>query len=137
MADVQEGVVLKNEGNFSRLHVAMHFSCDDCGACQSPELEILAYNDSNTQVGQTVRFIMNNNNMIKVSFILFFLPLVSIFIGAYLGYLLAPFLPINNTLTMVIGGGFFLLLSIINIIFQDRKYSLKPGNFAQIIEVVS
>ena len=137
MADIQEGVVVKNEGNYSRLHVAMHSSCDDCGACQSPELEILAYNGPNAKVGQTVKFIMNNNNMLKISFILFFLPLVSIFIGAYLGYLLSPFLHINADLLMLLGGGLFLLLSILHIIFQEKIYSLKPGNFSQIIEVVS
>jgi sigma-E factor negative regulatory protein RseC len=136
MSVIQEGVVLKNEGNFSRIHVAIHSSCEDCGACQSPELEILAYNDSNAKVGQTVKFVINQNNMLKISFIMFVLPLVSIFIGAYLGYLLAPILLISPNLLMLLGGGILFLFSIFNIIFQDRNYSLKPGNFAQIIEVI-
>lgn len=136
MENVQEGVVLNNEGEFARVSVQAHSSCESCGACESSKMVILAYNTLNAKPGQQVRFVMQEGNMMRIAFILFVLPLLSIFAGAFLGYLASIYFHWNQTASMVIAGGALFALSILNIVFFDRKFKLKPGNFAQIIEIV-
>lgn len=137
MTNLQEGIVLQNEGEFARVNALAHSSCDSCGACSSPKMTILAYNPVNAAPGQKVLYSLSSGNMLKIAFILFFLPLLSIFTGAAIGYYTAIALHINATLLSIVSGSLLFILSIINIVWYDRKYKLNPSNFAKIIEVIS
>lgn len=136
MENIQEGVVLNIEGEFARVNVQAHSSCDSCGACESSKMVILAYNTLNATPGQQVRFVMQEGNMMRIAFILFVLPLLAIFTGVFLGYLAGKHLHWNHAVSSVIACSVLFGLSILNIVLYDRKYKLKPGNFAQIIEIV-
>jgi sigma-E factor negative regulatory protein RseC len=136
MENIQEGVVLSNEGEFARVNVQAHSSCDSCGACESSKMVILAYNSLQARPGQQVRFVMQDGNMMRIAFILFVLPLLAIFGGAFIGYLVSNHFHFHQTGSMVAGGAVLFALSILNIVLYDRKYKLKPGNFAQIVEIV-
>lgn len=137
MENIQEGVVVSNEGDFARVNVQTHSSCESCGACDSSKMIILAFNPLKARPGQMVRFVMTEGNMMRIAFILFILPLLAIFAGAFIGHLLAQTIHFHQTASMVIGGAVLFVLSILNILLYDRKYKLKTGNFAEIIEILN
>ena len=138
MEKFQEGVVVSNEGEFSRVNVQAHSSCDSCGACDSSKMVILAFNPLKALPGQRVRFVMPDGNMMKIALVLFVLPLLSLFAGAYVGYLVSVTAQMRayQTLFMIAAAGALFVLSVLNIIRYDRKYKMKTGNFAEIVEII-
>jgi sigma-E factor negative regulatory protein RseC len=134
--EVQEGFILQLDGDLAKLRVAPNADCDNCGACNIVHMELLAYNPVNATPGQKVRFTMIQDNMLKISFMIFIFPLLSLFAGLYAGSLLSPILNINNTGAMTAGGLLTVAMAIVIIYIYDKKYKLNRSNFPQIIEVI-
>ena len=106
---IQEGFIMHIEGDLAKVKVAPNAECDNCGACNIVHMEILAYNPVMAAPGQKVKFTMIQDNMLRISFMIFVLPLLSIFAGLYAGSLAAMFFKLNETALMT--AGFFLFLS--------------------------
>jgi sigma-E factor negative regulatory protein RseC len=102
MEEIQEGFVIKNEGEFARVQVQAHGSCENCGACDTAKMEILAYNSLQAKPGQQVRFVMQQGNMMRVALVLFVLPMLAIFAGAALGYFASILFHFHQNLSMIV-----------------------------------
>jgi sigma-E factor negative regulatory protein RseC len=137
MDNVQEGLVIENNGTFSRIKVLAHSNCENCGTCASSDITFQAYNSLNAEIGQKIKFIMPQNNSIKITFILFFLPLISIFSGVYLGNLIAEKFYYNQVVMMTIFGALFFIFSVIYIVFYEKRSKLNHKNIARITEIIS
>ena len=135
--EIQEGFVVNLDGEFAKVRIAPNASCDNCNTCGVVHMELLAYNPLKAFPGQKVRFTMVQDNMIKIAFMIFVLPLISIFAGLYAGSLLASFLSLNETALMTAGAFVFLAVSIVIIFNYDKNYKLNKSNFPQIIEVIN
>lgn len=135
--EIQEGFIIKLEGDLARIKVAPNADCDNCGACDMKHMEIIAYNPVKATTGQKVRFIMAQGSMLKISFMLFVMPLLSVFIGLYAGSLAASAFSLNQTALMTAGAFVFLAVAVAIIFFYDKKYKLNKSNFPQIIEVIN
>jgi len=134
--EVQEGYILQLDGDLAKLRVAPNADCDNCGSCNIVHMELLAYNRVNATPGQKVKFTMIQDNMLRISFMIFVLPLLSIFAGLYAGSLAADFLKLNETALMTAGFFLFLSAAIFIIYTYDKKYKQNKSNFPQIIEVI-
>ncbi len=133
---VQEGFIMSLEGDLAKLKVAPNADCDNCGSCNLVHMELLAYNPVNAKPGQKVKFTMIEDNMLRISFMIFILPLLSIFAGLYAGSILAAVLKLNETALMTAGVFLFLSTAIFFIYSYDKKYKKNKSNFPQIIEVI-
>ena len=136
MQDIEEGFVIELEGDFAKVHVIPHSGCENCQMCDAAGMVILVNNPLKAVPGQRVKFTLAENNMMKISFILFLFPLVSIFAGLYAGSLMASMFNFNQTAAMAICAILFLAVSVAVIYFYDKKYKLNKTNFPQIIEVI-
>ena len=136
MQDIQEGVILELEGDLARVRVSAHSDCDNCQMCNAAGMVILAYNPLKAVPGQKVKFIDAQGGMLKISFMLFFFPLISVLAGLYIGSVLSSVFQFNKTGAMFTGALLLLLVSIGIIVFYDKKYKLNKSNFPQIIEVI-
>jgi len=133
---IQEGFIMHLEGDLAKVKVAPNAECDNCGACNIVHMELLAYNPVNAAPGQKVKFTMIQDNMLKISFMIFIFPLLSIFAGLYAGSLLSSVYNINNTGAMTAGGLLMAALAVAIIFFYDKRYKLNKSHFPQIIEVI-
>jgi len=133
---VQEGFIMQLDGDLAKLRVAPNAECDNCGSCNLVHMELLAYNAVQAKPGQKVKFTMIQDNMLRISFMIFILPLLSIFTGLYAGSLLAGFLKLNETALMTAGVFLFLSAAIFIIYSYDKRYKQNRSNFPQIIEVI-
>ncbi len=133
---VQEGFVMSVDGDLAKVRVAPNADCDNCGQCNIVHMEILAYNPLNATIGQKIRFTMIHDSMIKISFMMFILPLISILGGIYAGSVFALSAGINGTAASTAGAFMFLAVAILIIYLYDKKYKLNRSNFPQIIEVI-
>ncbi len=134
--DLQEGFILKLDGDFAKIRVSGHANCDNCQSCNVANMEILAYNPVKATPGQKVRFIMIQENMIRISFMIFLFPLISILAGIYAGTLIAALFSFNETGSGALGAFLFLAVAIVIIYFYDKRYKLNKSNFPQVIEVI-
>lgn len=134
--DIQEGFIMHLDGDLAKVRVAPNADCDNCGACNVVHMEILAYNGVAAKPGEKVRFTMVQENMIKISFMLFLLPLAAILSGVYAGSLLVSYTGYNGSAPMVAGAILFLAVAIFFIYTYDKKYKLNKQNFPQVIEVI-
>jgi sigma-E factor negative regulatory protein RseC len=134
--EVQEGFILQLDGDLARLRVAPNADCDNCGSCNIVHMELLAYNPVNATPGQKVKFTMIQNNMLRISFMIFILPLLSIFAGLYTGSFTASILKLNEAAFMTAGVFLFLTAAIFIIYSYDKRYKQNRSNFPQIIEVI-
>lgn len=135
--DVQMGFIMNLEGDLAKVRVAPNADCDNCGACDIKHMEILAYNAVNAAPGQKVRFTMANDGMIRISFMIFVMPLLAVFAGLYTGSVMAASLKLNQAALMTAGVALFLGTAIAIIYYYDKKYKLNKSNFPQIIEVIN
>ena len=86
----QEGVIIALDGQVAKVRVSRHLDCDSCDACAGEGAAVLdAYNSINAGVGQRVSIEMEEANMLKAAFIVYFLPLIGTFIGFLIGYWIA------------------------------------------------
>lgn len=135
--EVQMGFIINLEGEFAKIRVAPNADCDNCGACDIKHMEIVAYNPVKAKPGQKVRFTMANDRMLQISFMIFVLPLLSIFAGLYAGSLVSSLAGLNQAASMTAGTFIFLGAAVAIIFFYDKKYKLNKSNFPQIIEVIN
>lgn len=134
--EIQEGFIMNIDGDLAKVRVAPNADCDNCGSCNIVHMELLAYNAVNAAPGQKVKFTMIQDNMLKISFMIFILPLISLFAGLYAGSLVSTIFNINKTGAMTAGGLLMIGLAIAIIFIYDKKYKLNKSNFPQIIEVI-
>jgi len=134
--NVQEGFILNLEGDFAKVRVAPNADCGSCGTCNVVHMELLAYNSVKATPGQKVKFTMIQDNMLRISFMIFILPLLSIFTGLYAGSFIGSFLKLNETVFMTAGVLMFLSAAGFSIYSYDKKYKQNKSNFPQIIEVI-
>ena len=135
--DIQTGFIMNLDGDLAKVRVAPNAECDNCGACDIKHMEILAYNAVNASPGQKVKFTMANDGMVKISFMIFAMPLLAVFAGLYSGSVISSLFSLNQAALMTAGVALFLGTAIAIIYYYDKKYKLNKSNFPQIIEVIN
>lgn len=86
MMQEQVGVVLEVSGSMAKVKATRHSDCENCGACPGNQAMVLeARNPVGAKPGQRVAFEVKEVNMLKAAFIVYMLPLVAIFLGAWGG----------------------------------------------------
>lgn len=116
MKNEKEGIVIDLNNQIAKVKLSRHGDCENCGACPGSEAMVLEANNLiGAKRGEHVVLEVKENNMLKAAFIVYILPLVSIFIGAELGALLSSFFK-KSTYSLQIGGAaiaFFISIAII------------------------
>jgi sigma-E factor negative regulatory protein RseC len=137
MQETLEGVVTELDGDFAKVRPKKHSVCDDCQACNTTDLIVLALNPKKATVGDTVTYIQAENGMLTIAWVLFLQPLMAVFAGIGLGSLAASTFHIPEGLTMTAGALALFALAIVFVRWFDRRYKLRQSNFAKITAIVS
>lgn len=116
-----EGVVIQTDGNTAKVKASRHNDCKNCGACPGDSAMVVdTMNPLGAKPGQRVVFEIREVNMLKAAFVVYILPLVSVFIGALVGGLIAKKSGQGIITFQVVGGIVAFALSIIYIKFFDK-----------------
>jgi len=137
MQEALEGVVTELDGDFAKIRPKRHSACDDCQACNTTNLIVLALNPSQAIVGQTVKYTQAESGMLSIAWVLFIQPLLAVFAGIGLGALVASSFHLPQVPPMVAGALLFFALAIVFVRWFDRRYKLRQANFAKITAIVS
>jgi len=101
----EEGMVIEITKELAKIQAGKHSDCKNCGACPGNNTAfIVAKNEIGAVPGQRVVFVVDESNSLKGAFIIFILPLLSIFLGAALGGYLAKLAESPALPGRIIGG---------------------------------
>ena len=106
----EEGVIEKIFRQKALIRIQKSSACAHCdsrGACQvisDKEMLIEIANDLQAKVGDHVELSLQASSLVKLSLLVFFIPIVAFVVGAYAGGSLADFFDIESTLSSVLGG---------------------------------
>jgi len=85
------GIIVAVEKDFSRIRLLRHTACGHCGACQlgddQKDVMLMAKNEVNAQVGDMVEVSMGTRGVLSAAFIMYMIPLISLFLGLVVGLL--------------------------------------------------
>lgn len=82
----EEGIVIASDGKIAKVQAKRHSDCESCGACPGDIAAIMdVHNPVDAKKGQRVIIEISETNMLKAAFIVYFLPLITAFIGFLIG----------------------------------------------------
>jgi len=94
--DTETGTVLKTEGQWASVITNKSKSCNECGKAQAgicgksgAGMVIKASNDAGAKAWDTVLLELDRRTHVKAYFLAFILPVFTLFISAYAGYLIS------------------------------------------------
>lgn len=123
MKNEKEGIVIEIDNEVAKVKLSRHGDCENCGACPGSEAMILEANNLiGAKRGEHVILEIKENNMLKAAFIVYILPLISIFIGAELGAFLSSTFG-KGTYSFQIGGAVIAFLISLAVIVYYEKYN--------------
>ena len=103
--------------------------CEARGACQvhgDKKLLVEVRNDLEAKVGDTVEISMPARSVLKVSLLVYALPIIGLILGALSGGAWAGAFHISSTPPSLIGGGVGLAVSVMVLRWFDRSIRSKP-----------
>lgn len=126
----ENGVVIRKSGSYVTVKLERKEACAKCRACtaglESKDMIIEAENMCNAKQGDIVNISLEQSNFLQAVFIMYTVPLVFLFIGLGIGYLVSEIFSLQNTELIAVGCGFvFLALSYLIIRLNEKKWSSK------------
>jgi len=138
---VETGRVLKTAEGKAWIEIARGAACaecqTECGHDSEKGIMLVEANDSiGVHVNQHVQITIQNENVLRVSFVVYMIPLFALITGALLGeYLGTTMFGIRNILG-ILGGFGFLGLSLIVVRLYNNHFKQDPDNQPVITKVM-
>lgn len=95
-------------------------NCASCGLCPGKTAKVLAVNDINAAVGDTVIIDMPDSRVLGAAFLVYIVPLIMLIIGYFSGHAL-----FNSEIAGIITGFLFMAAAFTTIICIDKKIKRK------------
>ncbi|MHB8173589.1 MAG: SoxR reducing system RseC family protein [Nitrospirota bacterium] len=124
----EPGVVIETAGTTAKVMMSKAGTCESCGASGSCKVAsgdrvMEADNPLGAKPGQQVMVDIESGAFLKATFLTYMLPVIFLFLGAYLGGKYGPALSgaISMDYWQALGGVVFLVLSAVLVRLYDRK----------------
>ena len=124
----EQGIVKKTIGTKAWVVTTRSEMCEACasqGACKvlggGKEMEVEAINTAQAKPGDQVLLTLENQSLIKLSFLVYMFPILALIAGAALGQKVGPLLSINQELTSFGLGAIAFGLAFLIVRKKDKK----------------
>lgn len=110
MKQIRTGIVRKLDGNMAVVETKYNAACEGCetkNSCKENENafgEVKAINTIQAQVGDRVTVSIDSSSFLKVSFLVYIVPVLGLLGGALLGSAISRLIPISENLGGPMGG---------------------------------
>jgi sigma-E factor negative regulatory protein RseC len=140
----EEGVVTRIESATTAwVKTTKSGACKSCSArssCHSlgggEETEVEAINQAGAQIGQKVVLSFDTSPLLKATFLLYMLPILTMMTGAFIGQQLAPNLNLDTSFLSAIFGFLFFGLTLLFVRSKGNKMAKKDEYRPKIIRVI-
>jgi len=139
----EEGIVQRVANTTAFVQIQRYSACagchseSQCRPSEKKEMVVEALNDVQAREGDRVRISLATESLMKVTFLVYFVPLLALIFGAALGGHLAPTLGVDSTLASI-GFGALAMGAIFLIIRRfDRGAQKKAQYWPRITQILS
>ncbi len=128
---VEEGVIEKTSRRKAVVRIQKSAGCatcdsrDTCGVVSDKEMLIEVANALKAKPGDRVEISMPASSLLKLSLLVYFLPVVALVVGACVGAELARSFNVQPTLPSILGGGFAMAIVFCVLKWLDRVTNTK------------
>ena len=138
MSCAMTGLVLQKKGENAILKMQKHSACAGCGACSMADekmnLNVEAFNDAGSEVGDIVEVQLNAPDLLKAAFIAYSIPLIALIVGVVGGIQLLQLMSYNGNIEVAGGAaGVFLMVVSYALIRMNEKKIKKSGKYSPVI----
>ena len=138
MKKEQQGIVIEVKGKIAIVKLVRHGDCENCGTCAGSNAALVEMNNQvGASKGEKVTYEPVQNGMLKAAFIVFWMPIISIFIGSQFGLWLSSQLSGPSNIYQILGGITALILSLAIIIFYEKKVRNNLNRLPKITKAIS
>ncbi len=127
----EEGIIEKVYGNRATVLLRRSSACAHCesqGACEVADeknMHVVLANELHAAVGDRVEISLPSHSLLKLSLVVYFVPVVALVIGAALGDAWSPLFDVKAATGAIIGGGVglfgtYLLMKWMNRVARSR-----------------
>ncbi len=128
------GTVIKKTNNKVTLELLKNEACKSCMACtmgaEGKVVTIEAVNKCSAKIGDEVELYLDNQNFLHAVIIMYILPLIALFIGLFVGFLLSKVVPFNAELTSITIGFLFTISTYL--IIKKNENRFKTAKFTPV-----
>lgn len=139
----EEGIVIAVGASTARVRTIRSGACDTCasrGACSTAsggkEMEVEALNVAAAKLDDRVVVRFDSASLLKISFLLYIFPVLSMIAGAVLGHLATPKLGFNGSTLSVVCGIAFFLLAFVFIKSREKKMAGKDTYRPKVVRIL-
>ena len=105
----EQGIIQKIKRDKAVIRIQQTSACAHCksrGSCDVTNREMLVevINDLQAKEGDLVELSVPEGTVLKLSLLVYFLPIIALFIGAFAGAAVAESLRVDTTLASILGG---------------------------------
>ncbi|OPX89989.1 MAG: SoxR reducing system protein RseC [Pelotomaculum sp. PtaB.Bin104] len=119
-----EGVIIALDGKIAKVRASRHSDCESCGLCPGDSATVMdVMNQVQAKPGQRVIVEIPEEKMVKVAFIVYFLPLITTFIGFLIGMWIAQKYGFPTLLSEISASVTAFVLTLLYIKYFDRSMS--------------
>jgi sigma-E factor negative regulatory protein RseC len=139
----EEGLVKKTMGDTAWVVTKRSEMCENCasrGACHilggGKEMEVEALNIAQAKAGDQVLLTLENQSLVKLSFLVYMFPILALIVGAALGEKAAPVFALNPELGSFGLGGLLFALAFFLVRIKDKKLGKTGESMLKVAKII-
>ncbi len=138
----EEGIIDETRPGKAVIRIQRSSACAGCassGMCQiltEKEMKIEATNTLHAKVGDHVEISVPTGTFLKVTFFVYFVPIVALIMGAYVGAVLAKALNIQSTLASILGAAIAMGISFYVLKIHDKGATAKQEYYPRVTRIL-
>ncbi|MBW1828135.1 MAG: SoxR reducing system RseC family protein [Deltaproteobacteria bacterium] len=140
--EIEEGIIEKTSKRKAFVRIQPSSACTTCksrGTCDvssDKRIVIEVANDLHAKIGDRVQISMPEGSLLKLSFLVYFLPVVALVAGAMLGDRLAPFLNMDPTPASVVSGASAMAIVFCALRWFDRGSNAREKYYPRMTRIL-
>lgn len=144
MEEIKErGIIERVEAGIATIRVMRHSACEHCeskGACdifEGKEVLVDLPNELNARPGDEVELTVAGGSLLKLSIMVYFIPVLALVVGAYIGGLWGPSMGLSATLGSVLTGLGAMVITFLFLRMLDKSSGNKEGYAPRMTRIIS
>ncbi len=140
--ETEEGVIEKASKRKALVRIQPGSACAACesrGMCDvtsDKKMMIEVANDLQVKIGDRVEISMPEGSLLKLSFLVYFLPVVALIAGAILGARMGPVFNMEPNPASLIGGGLAVGIVLFALKWFDRRSKSKDKHYPRMTRII-
>lgn len=136
----EKGRVIELNGRDAIVAFTRTEACEGCKACRmgsNKEMRVSIKNTLGANAGDTVEVELEAKRLLSAGMWAYLFPLVMVFLGLGLGYVIGPVIGMNSDITAALASVLMLGVSFVVLKLMNSRFASKPGYSPKMKAIIS